>query len=267
MRRVQAFRLILSYDGTEFSGWQFQPQRRTVQGVLEEAVAAVTGCHVRVVGSGRTDAGVHALGQLVSLSCDTHLEPTTLGRALNANLPRDVAVLESDAAPLSFNAIDHSISKRYRYVIQEGPLQDIFSRHYAWHVRGELQVDEMQRAAQLLVGKHDFKSYESAGSRRVSTVRHIRRFDVERTQFQNGERVVIEVEADGFLYNMVRNLVGTLVEVGRRKQPGEWPHAILAKRDRRFAGMTAPPQGLYLAHVEYELPVVDTTPSSSTSDT
>ena len=251
---MRFFRLTLAYDGTDFSGWQWQPQQRTVQGVVEAAIKGVTRESLRVVGSGRTDAGVHALGQLVSFASATTLDAETLGRALNANLPRDVAVLDTAEAPPEFNAIDHAISKQYRYLIQEGPLQDVFSRRYAWHLRTNLRDCEMHEAAQALLGEHDFKSYESAGSRRVSTVRVIHAFTVQRRNYQDGERVVVEVEADGFLYNMVRNLVGTLVEVGKGKQPPDWPRSILADRDRRLAGMTAPPQGLFLACVKYEYP-------------
>ncbi len=202
-----------------------------------------------IVASGRTDAGVHALGQVVSFSTSSCHDTMTFSRALNANLPRDVAVLEVAEAVSGFNAIDDAVTKLYRYVIQDEPLQDVFSRNYAWHIRSRLDCDAMQQAAASLVGEHDFKSYESAGSPRVSSVRTVLGFVVHRRSYQDGQRLLIEVEANGFLYNMVRNLVGTLVEVGKGKQPPDWPSEILAARDRRLAGMTAPARGLYLVKV------------------
>jgi len=230
-----------------------------VQGAVEEAIQGVTGESLRVVGSGRTDAGVHALGQGVSLASQTHLPADVLLRALNANLPFDVRVLAAVEVPPGFNAIDESIGKRYRYVLQEGPHPNVFSRRYAWYIRDVLDIDAMQQAAVGLTGRHDFKSYETAGSPRVSTVRTVRNLTVARQIDEDGfARVVIEVEADGFLYNMVRNLVGTLLEVGRGKRPASWPNEVLADRDRRQAGATAPPHGLYLVQVFYretQLPV------------
>ena len=242
--------LTVAYDGTDFSGWQWQPECRTVQGVMEAAITEVTGETVRVVSSGRTDAGVHALGQVVSMSTGSRHDSTTLMKALNANLPRDVAVHEVREACHGFNAIDDAVAKLYRYVIQDEPLQDVFSRRFAWHLRTRLDCDAMRTAVATLVGEHDFKSYESAGSQRVSTVRTIRSFTVARSEYQNGERLLIEVEADGFLNKMVRNLVGTLIEVGKGWRPSTWPQQILAARDRRQAGMTAPAQGLFLVRVQ-----------------
>jgi tRNA pseudouridine38-40 synthase len=247
---MRSFRLTLAYDGGDFFGWQWQPDRRTVQGVLEQAIHAVTGESLRVVGSGRTDAGVHAVGQGVSFDSATYLAPDVLRRALNANLPADVRVLEAAEAPAGFNAIDAAAGKRYRYVLQEGPTPNVFARRYAWYVRDVLDLAAMQQGAGGLIGRHDFKSYETSGSPRVSTVRTIRDLTVIRREDDTGfSRVLIEVEADGFLYNMVRNLVGTLLEVGRGKRSAAWPVEVLAERDRRRAGATAPPHGLYLLRV------------------
>ncbi|MFV1967827.1 MAG: tRNA pseudouridine(38-40) synthase TruA [Pirellulaceae bacterium] len=248
---MRFFKLTVAYDGTHFSGWQWQPDRRTVQGELETAVDRVTGGSRRLVASGRTDAGVHALGQAVTLATDSALPPDVLLRALNANTPGDLVVLDVQAARDGFNAIDDAIGKRYRYWIQDGPIPDVFMRHYAWQVRQPLDADAMHDAAQALKGTHDFKSYESSGSPRVSTVRSVRDLVVRRQTRDATSYVVIEVEADGFLYNMVRNIVGTLVEVGREKKSPAWPGEVLAARDRRVAGMTAPPQGLYLEYVRF----------------
>jgi len=246
---MRCLRLTVAYDGTDFFGWQWQPAQRTVQGTLEGAIARITDQASRAVGSSRTDRGVHALGQTVSLTISTRLDAATLKRALNAHLPSDLAVLAVAEAPLGFHAINDAIAKRYRYVIDDGPVPDLFSRRYAWYVPQSLDAQQMHNAARALVGKHDCKSYESAGSRRLHTVRTIHSLAVQRCPFQGGERVVIEVEADGFLYNMARNIVGTLVEVGRRRRSVEWPAEVLAAGDRRLAGMTAPPHGLYLLRV------------------
>lgn len=249
---MRFIRLTIAYDGTDFCGWQFQPSRRTVQGVLEEAIQRVTGESLRVVAAGRTDTGVHALGQVVSLTTSSLLEPPVLLRAVNAYLPPDVTVLEVQDAPEGFNAIDCSRGKRYQYLIQDGCRRDVFARGRAWRVFQQLDDKAMHAAAQLLRGTHDFRSFQNQGSPRVSTVRTIRDLNVERRTFGHGERVAIEIEADGFLYNMVRNIVGTLVEVGKGKQPADWPLAVLAAQDRTLAGMCAPPQGLYLVKVFYE---------------
>jgi len=248
---MRCWKLIVAYDGTGFSGWQWQPARRTVQGELETAIRKVTGEQLRVVASGRTDAGVHALGQAVSFASGWRLTSDILARALNANLPDDVVVREASEVRAGFNAIDDAVSKRYRYVIHNGPQRDVFSRRYAWHLHYPLDVAAMDQAAQSLRGRHDFKSFETSGSARVSTVRTIEQIGVAPADAAFGSCIRLEIEADGFLYNMVRNIVGTLVLVGRGKKPVVWPSEVLAQRDRRTAGATAPPQGLYLLEVRF----------------
>lgn len=246
---MRFLKLTVAYDGTGFFGWQWQPDRRTVQGELEAVLRRITSESLRAVASGRTDAGVHALGQVVSVATECRLPPDVLRRAMNAYAPPDLAVLDVQEAPQGFHATNDAIAKRYRYVIHDGPLRDVFSRHFAWQVRHRLDVGAMGDAARALVGRHDFKSYETAGSARACTVRTVRELSVQREA--GSGRIVIEVEADGFLYNMVRNIVGTLVEVGRGKRPSSWPGEVLAARDRRLAGATAPPQGLYLLCVRF----------------
>jgi tRNA pseudouridine38-40 synthase len=248
---MRCFHLTVAYDGTEFFGWQWQPDRRTIQGVLEEAIRRVTSEKLRVVGSGRTDAGVHAYGQAVSFTSSTRLEADVLLRALNANLPYDVRIVKATEAASDFCAMRNSIGKRYRYLIHNAPIPDVFSRQRAWFVYDQLDVDAMCAAGGGLVGQHDFKSYETSGSPRVGTCRTIRELTIRR---ESQDRIVLEFEADGFLYNMVRNLVGTLVQVGKRKESVGWPEEILAARDRRLAGPTAPPQGLYLLRVLFPTP-------------
>jgi tRNA pseudouridine38-40 synthase len=248
---MTTFRLTLAYDGSDFAGWQWQPNMRTVQGELEAALERITGQRSKCVASGRTDAGVHALGQVVSFTSDTYLAPPVLTKALNAELPEDMLVFEVASAPVGFHALRDAVRKRYRYVIEDGRLRDLFARRYLWHVYQRLDGEAMRDAAAPLLGTHDFTSYETSGSPRLTTVRTVLDLVVERRQADLTDRIIIEVEADGFLYNMVRNIVGTLIEVGKGKQPPTWPAEVLALRDRTQAGMTAPPQGLFLVGVEY----------------
>lgn len=252
---MRFFKLTLAYDGTAYAGWQVQANANTVQAELERALCEVTGEQIRTVASGRTDAGVHAMGQVVSFASGTHLSAEVLAKAIGANVPRDIAVLEVREAPDGFHAIRDAVRKRYRYVIQDGPIADVFVRAYAWYIYGRLDVDAMRTATQALLGKHDFASFEASGSERATSVRTITDLVVERKTGDFMDRVVIEIEADGFLYNMVRNIVGTLVEVGRGKQPTDWVAEVLVAKDRNVAGMTAPPQGLFLVHVDYALDI------------
>ncbi len=248
---MRFFKLTVAYDGTAYAGWQVQAAGRTIQAELERALLQVTGQRIRAVASGRTDAGVHALGQVVSFAARTKLPPDVLRRAIDAHLPHDIVVREVREAPEGFHAIRDAIRKRYRYLIQDGPLRDVFTRHYAWYLPQRLDAAAMRAAAACLSGRHDFTSFQAAGSPRASPVRTVYELLVERRPDAAGERLAIEIEADGFLYNMVRNIVGTLVEVGRGKQPAAWVAEVLAARNRKLAGMTAPPQGLFLVHVEY----------------
>jgi tRNA pseudouridine38-40 synthase len=248
---MRTFKLTLAYDGSNYSGWQIQPGRVTLQETLERTLAKVTGKSIRVTASGRTDAGVHALGQVVSFQSETPLAPEVLEKALNAELPHDMAVLSAAEARADFHATGDAVKKRYRYVLHDGPIRDVFSRRYLWHVRSRLDETAMHRAAQTLRGTHDFSSFETHGSQRDSSIRTVFDITVERGQGTGSDCLVVEVEADGFLYNMVRTIVGTLVEVGRGTQGHEWPQQVLAACDRKAAGQTAPPQGLFLVRVDY----------------
>ena len=217
-------------------------------------MACVTGEALRVTASSRTDAGVHAQGQIVSCTGGTPLDAGVLRRALNANLPGDVRVVDLEVMPSDFHAIRDTVAKRYRYVIQNGRVHDVFQRGHSWFIARPLNVSAMRRAARHLVGTHDFASLQSAGSPRKSTVRTIHELTL-RSRVERGLRwIVIEVEADGFLYNMVRNLVGTLCMVGLAKRPPDWIVELLLARDRRLAGPTAPPQGLCLLRVTLAAP-------------
>ena len=248
---MRTLKLTLAYDGTAYAGWQVQPEQRTLQETLEAALAKLTGETIRITASGRTDAGVHALAQVVSFSTHSPLAAEIIQRALNAELPDDMAVLEAAEAPPGFHAIRDAVRKRYRYVLHDGPSPDVFRRHYSWHYRQRLDADAMHRAAQALLGTHDFRSFESAWPQRTSSVRTIFDISVRRCFPGSHDLLALEVEADGFLYNMVRAIVGTLIEVGRGTRPESWPAEVLSAQDRRRAGMTAPPQGLFLLRVEY----------------
>ena len=248
---MRSIKLTLAYDGTAYAGWQVQPGRTTVQGVLEAALERITGESIRVVASGRTDAGVHALGQVASFQTESRLAAEVFCRALNAELTHDVAVLAAVEAPEGFHALRDAVRKRYRYVIRDGPVRDVFRRHYCWQHRLRLDAEAMDRAARSLVGRHDFSSFESSGAERQSSVRTVYEIGVARGQGGQSHVITLQVEADGFLYNMVRAIAGTLVEVGRGAQSESWVAEVLAAADRRAAGPNAPPQGLFLVHVDY----------------
>ena len=245
---MRNIKLIVSYDGADFSGWQRQPGRRTVQQVLEEAIGRLTGAIPATNASGRTDAGVHALGQVVHFFTASKHASEVFVKALNSTLSRDVRVLGAWDVPQSFHSTIDAKTKRYRYVIDNGRIADPFKRRYADHIHQRLDVDAMHRAAQALKGRHDFHSFETHWPNRTSSVRTITDVSVERL----GEIVHVEVEADGFLYNMVRSITGTLVLVGLGRQPESWVADALAAEDRSAAGPTAPPHGLFLVRVDYE---------------
>jgi tRNA pseudouridine38-40 synthase len=262
---MRTLKLIVSYDGTGYAGWQVQAGRPTLQGTLEAALEKIIGQRVRVLASGRTDTGVHALGQVVGFQAGTDLPAEELRRALNAHLPSDMAVLEVIDAPEGFHPTRQAVRKRYRYLIHDGPVREVFRRHFCWHyARGRLDAAAMHRAAAALQGRHDFSSFQTRGAERESSVRTIFAIDVRRGRAGQGgveppadqaradDWITVEVEADGFLYNMVRAIVGTLVEVGRGARPESWPAEVLRAADRRAAGPTAPPQGLFLDSVDYQ---------------
>jgi len=244
---MRNFKLTLAYDGTDFNGWQTQPGYRTVQETLEEAVETVTGAKIFANASGRTDAGVHAVGQVVNFYCDTRLEPEVIVRAVNAHLPRDVAASDCSEAPQSFDANKDALRKLYRYVILDSPIRSPFMHRYATLSRHRLDAARMARASRCLEGRHDFHSFETEWPNRMTSIRTITHLAVNRV----GEFIWIDVEADGFLYNMVRAIAGTLINVGRGFWPEERVAEILSAEDRKEAGPTAPPQGLFLMRVSY----------------
>lgn len=241
-------KLTVAYDGTDFAGWQVQPHKRTVQGELQRAWSEITGERASLTASGRTDAGVHALRQVVGLETRSALTPERLMRGVNAKLPDDVVITAIEPAPDNFHATHDALRKTYRYQIHNSRVRPLMDRRYVWHYPAcELDTDAMGQGGAALLGRHDFASFETTGSERATTVRTLTRLDVSR----RAERVDIEVQGDGFLYNMVRAIAGTLTEVGRGARPPEWVAEALAARDRRAAGPNAPPQGLVLVRVDY----------------
>jgi tRNA pseudouridine38-40 synthase len=246
---VQTFKLILEYDGTGFAGWQAQAgDCRTVQGVLEAAIERVCGERVRVAGAGRTDAGVHAEGQVASLSLTTRLLPGELERALNAVLPDDLVVIALEPMPPGFHARRDAVSKLYRFAIWNGARRSALRARSFHAVPIPLDVVAMREAARALEGTHDFACFQSVGSSVATRVRTLLRVEVIGSP---GGEIAIEVEGTGFLRHMVRALAGTLVEVGSGKRPASSIASLLAARNRGEAGPTAPARGLTLVRVDY----------------
>lgn len=245
---MRTLRLDLSYDGTDFVGWQIQPNGPSVQQELTNAFARVTGAATIPVASGRTDSGVHALGQVAHVRTESRLSTDKLLRALNAHLPDSIVVLAVSEAPDDFDATRHAKRKLYRFVYHDGRNAEVFLRRYCWHVHEPLNVEWMRQAASLLVGIHDFRCFESNWPNRVSSVRHVMR--CEPTRF--GDFIHLDVQANGFLYNMVRAIAGTLYEVGRGRWPIERVARLLQEGDRSLAGPTAPAHALFLVQVDYD---------------
>ena len=250
---LRTFKLTVAYNGGRYSGWQWQPgETLSVQRQIETAIHQIIGEEVRVAGSGRTDAGVHAFGQVASFSTNRWNAPADRWvRAFNCFLPKDIVVRRAEEAALRFHAIRDSVGKLYRYTIRNSRVVDPHLAHLQWCVHRTLDVEAMRAAAQRLVGTHDFASLQGQGSPRYNTVRTIHTLEIQATDVWEGRVIEINVCANGFLYNMVRNIVGTLVEVGHGKHPPEWIDELLAKRDQSSAGQTAPAAGLCLMEVLY----------------
>ena len=245
---MPSYRLLLEYDGTPWVGWQRQPEGQSVQGHVEAAVARVMGVpSISVMASGRTDAGVHAIGQVASFSSPVQREPSSLRRGINSLLPDEICCHSAGLAPDGFNARLHACGKRYRYRILDGDLRSPLRQRFVTYERGVLDVPAMAAAARFVEGTHDFTSFRAHGSDVPTSVRTIRQVLVER----RGDEVVIEVEGDGFLRHMVRILAGTLREVGRGRLAPHVMEDIIAAQARDRAGKTAAARGLCLLWVEY----------------
>src|SRR5512147_162653 len=239
------YRLLLEYDGTDYHGWQLQPDARTLQGELEAALSTALRHPVRVAAAGRTDAGVHALGQVVTFRTAHVIEPRELRKSLNALTPPDMAVHEIDVVADTFDARRHALARVYEYRIWNQPWRSAFWHRFTWHVPRALDVRAMRMAASVLSGEHDFSAFRAADCDADHPVRR-----VFQSGFTEAEGLcVYRVEANAFLKHMVRAIMGTLVEVGTGQRAPESLQDVLASRDRGRAGQTAPPQGLVLTTV------------------
>ncbi len=245
---VRNIKLTVQYDGSRYHGWQTQPGKRTIQGELVEAVSNLVGVRTYVHGASRTDAGVSALGQVALFEIDSPIPTENFPKAINGQLPRNIVVTSAEEVPWGFDLMSDVKSKLYRYAIYTGRHRPVLRLNQCWHIPKKLDVEAMNQAAQLLVGTKDFKSFASAADRRENSVRTIFRCNVT----AEDKWIYVNVEGDGFLYNMVRNIVGTLVEVGRGRWKPEKINEILDAKDRTAAGPLAPAQGLCLMWIKYD---------------
>lgn len=276
MAPLRNIRLTLAYDGTNYCGWQVQSNGPSIQAALERAIERLTGVKSDVLSAGRTDSGVHALGQVASFKTTFPMPPENFKPALQTKLPRDIVILDAREVPDDFHATFRAKWKRYRYVIDNSPLCLPFLQRYAWQLRRRLNSEAMHDAAQVLLGEHDFRSFETDWPNKATSVRTIMQVAVTRralwelwTPGMAGPEafprlgsslpgsgdpplICLEIAADGFLYNMVRSIVGTLVNVGRDKWSRDDVRRILQAQQRSLAGSTAPACGLYLVDVAYE---------------
>ena len=242
------FKLILEYDGSNYHGWQRQKGLLTIQEVVETRLAIMTQTPIRLVGAGRTDAGVHALGQVANFFSETQISPARLLRGLNSLLPDDIVALELILVPKEFHARFKARSKVYQYRIHNGPIAPALGRQYGWHISRPLRWSSMMKCLKLLEGRHDFSSFQAAGSTARCSEREVLATEITTV----GEHTrLITIEANGFLRHMVRNIVGTLADVGSGKLTKEGFFAVLADCNRQQAGMTAPARGLCLLEVRY----------------
>jgi len=278
---VRNIKLIIAYDGAEYHGWQIQPGFRTIQGVLTEVIRDLLGCEVSVFGASRTDARVSALGQVGLIQIDSPIPTENLAKAITDRLPADIAILEAVEVAQGFDLMGAVTSKLYRYTIFTGTVRPVLQIRHCWHLPAKLDITAMTEAAKFLVGKKDFKSFAAAADNRENTVRTIFRCEVDsscvvrdascgteemdscfrrngntqyairNTRYEN-DWVYVDVEGDGFLYNMVRNIVGTLVEVGLGRWRPEKINEILEARNRTAAGPLAPAQALCLMWINIE---------------
>jgi tRNA pseudouridine38-40 synthase len=245
---MRNIKLLIDYDGTHYQGWQVQSKGLTIQGILEEKLGLLTGESIRLIGSGRTDAGVHALGQVAHFKTQSPMDVHSMQRALNSLLPSDIVIQKIEEVEEDFHARRHSKSKVYEYRILNRSLRSPFHHGYAWHIPQRLDLKEMKEATQYLIGEHDFSSFRSVGTPTRTAVRKVIRAEWKRGRVG---LVRFEIEANGFLKQMVRAILGTLVEVGKGKMDAEEFRKILESKDRKKAGPTAPAHGLFLKEVKY----------------
>ncbi|MCX5848396.1 MAG: tRNA pseudouridine(38-40) synthase TruA [Deltaproteobacteria bacterium] len=245
---MRNFKMIVEYDGTAYCGWQRQENGTSIQQLLEEAIKLITGQKVAVIGSGRTDAGVHALNQVGSFKCSTKLPVNKIFMGMNSVLPPDIVIKEMEEVADEFHAQHDVKSKVYVYKICNQRLRPVLGRNYFWHIRFPLDLELMKKAAQFLIGTHDFSCFCATGTKVKDRVRTITYIEIKTS---DDRLIEIKVESHGFLKYMVRNIIGTLVEVGRGKRKPEEMKVIIESRNRNIAGVTAPACGLFLKEVKY----------------
>lgn len=244
---MRAIKLVIEYDGTEYAGWQVQPNGLAVQEVIEKALAGLVKEPVRLVSSGRTDAGVHARGMVASFRTNSCIPVKAFCEGLNSFLPSDIAIREASEVSTEFNPRRDAVAKHYRYMVLNASRRSPLYRNFVWRIGQELDLDAMRQAASLFVGEQDFAAFRASNCAAKTTVRRIDSLDISR----QGDIMVFDVVGSGFLKNMVRIMVGTLVEVGRGAMTIDNVRQLFQHGDRRKAGITAPPQGLCLEEVFY----------------
>jgi len=255
---VKRIRLVIEYDGTDYHGWQRQKDRPTIQSVLEERLARITSERIRLVSAGRTDAGVHSLGQVAAFSTSSRLTPEEFKRALNSLLPDDIRIIKAEEVPLDFHPRFLAKAKSYLYFIYLGERSPVFVSRYCWPVKAELNIKAMEEAGRYIIGTHDFSGFRASGCGARTTVRSIFELSINKEdalpfmgiKIREGF-IKFRVTGNAFLRYMVRNIIGTLVEIGRGKRKADSIVDILKKGDRQLAGITAPARGLFLEEVYY----------------
>ena len=255
---MRQIRLTLQYDGTDYSGWQIQKNGTTIQGLLEDAIFSVTGNRSRVTGAGRTDAGVHAFEQVAVFETASTLSPDVFLQALNANLPRDIRITRSEDCPEDFHPRYRAKQKRYSYIISNRTPGSVFLNRYSWQMNFQLNIEAMKEASKYLIGRYDFSSFQASGCSAKHPVRELNNItisnqpSIEFITFRiDTPAIKITIEGNAFLRHMVRNITGTLVDIGKGKYSPEKIKEILGSRDRRSAGQTAPACGLFLEKITY----------------
>lgn len=245
---MRNIKLVIEYDGTGYNGWQKQKDQKTIQEEIENALEKILKNKVQLIGSGRTDSGVHALGQVANFKTDSNILPNELLMALNAMLSQDIVIVDASYEKENFNSRISAKKKHYRYVINNSKLPSALNKDREYHYKYYLDVDNMKLAAKDLIGKHDFRAFMAAGSKAVDTKRELYNIQINTL---NG-RIIIDVIGNGFLYNMVRIIVGTLLDIGSGRLDICTIKNMLLTGDRNLGGKTVPPQGLYLVNVKYE---------------
>ncbi len=247
MTDFKNIKLTIEYDGTAYHGWQRQPRHISIQQVIKEKIEIIAKEKINLIGASRTDAGVHALGQVTNFRTESRMDEGEWLRALNSLLPSDIVIKKTETVPFDFHSRFSARGKQYKYLILNQPVPSALNRNYAWHIPYPLKITGMRKAARFLIGRHNFSSFRASSCSAKNPVRTIKRLTITKKD----SFIQFTIEADAFLHHMVRNIVGTLVYVGMGKLLPTQIENILKSKDRRLAGKTAPPHGLYLVKVKY----------------